>query len=104
MNVEKNNKPAKRRKIIQHRTQSSMTSSIYYFFARKSIWGTDMGEMIWAPSRWTYPFNVFYYNVKRQSVRRVEVKGIEEKLLMGRDHPKPVFTFTNHVENLMFLQ
>ncbi|KAF2558505.1 hypothetical protein F2Q68_00014400 [Brassica cretica] len=75
-----------------------------FFFARKSIWGSDMGEIFWAPKRWTYPFYVFYYNVERQSVRRVEIKGIEEKVLMGRDRLERVFTFTNHVENLMFLQ
>ncbi|KAF8092260.1 hypothetical protein N665_0420s0023 [Sinapis alba] len=75
-----------------------------FFFARKSIWGTDMGEIVWAPTYWTHPFYVFYYNVERQSVRRVEIKGMKKRVFKSRDRPEAVFTFANHVENLMFLQ
>ncbi|XP_013639684.1 PREDICTED: putative F-box protein At1g46984 [Brassica oleracea var. oleracea] len=73
------------------------------FVVIRSIWATDSGEIVWAPSRWTYPFYVFYYNMERQSVRRFEIKGIEEKALMGHYRPEAIFTFTNHVENVMFL-
>ncbi|CDY70684.1 BnaA05g35850D [Brassica napus] len=73
------------------------------FVVIRSIWATDSGEIVCAPSRWTYPFYVFYYNLERQSVRRVEIKGIEEKALMGHYRPEAIFTFTNHVENVMFL-
>ncbi|KAL1222406.1 putative F-box protein [Cardamine amara subsp. amara] len=68
-----------------------------------SIWANDMGEVVWVLSRWTRPFYVFYYNMEKKSVRRVEIKGIEEKLLMGQDRPEVHFTFTDHVENVMFL-
>ncbi|KAF3585249.1 hypothetical protein F2Q69_00030390 [Brassica cretica] len=73
------------------------------FVVIRSIWATDSGEIVWAPSRWTCPFYVFYYNMERQSVRRFEIKGIEEKALMGHYRPEAIFTFTNHVENVMFL-
>ncbi|KAG2304228.1 hypothetical protein Bca52824_032879, partial [Brassica carinata] len=54
---------------------------------KRSIRETDTGDIVWAPSRWTYPFYVFYCNMERQSVRSVEIKVIEEKVI-GRD-PKP---------------
>ncbi|KAG7599650.1 F-box-like domain superfamily [Arabidopsis suecica] len=70
----------------------------------KSIWATDEGEIVWVLSRWTRPFYIFYYNVEKKSVRRVEVKGIEEKLLIGiEDRPEEHFTFIDHVENVMFM-
>ncbi|KAL1222409.1 putative F-box protein [Cardamine amara subsp. amara] len=70
-----------------------------------SIWATDMGEIAWASSRWTNPLYVYYYHLERQSVRRVEIKEIKDKVLIGgdHDHPNNFFAFTNHVENLMFL-
>ncbi|KAL0800394.1 hypothetical protein Bca101_055569 [Brassica carinata] len=76
------------------------------FRAIRSIWATDTGEIVWAPSRWTHPFHLFYYNLERQSVRRVEIKGIEEKVSMGHMghyRPEAIFTFTNHVENVMLM-
>ncbi|KAL0796058.1 hypothetical protein Bca101_067435 [Brassica carinata] len=67
-----------------------------------SVWGTDRGEIVWALWLWTQPFYVYYYNVERQSVRRVEIQGIEEKVFMNQDErPDEVFTFPNHVENLI---
>ncbi|EFH67592.1 hypothetical protein ARALYDRAFT_891482 [Arabidopsis lyrata subsp. lyrata] len=70
----------------------------------KSIWATDEGEIVWVLSRWTRPFYIFYYNVERKSLRRVEIKGIEEKLLIGVEgRPEEHFTFIDHVENVMFL-
>ncbi|KAL0695964.1 hypothetical protein Bca4012_063144 [Brassica carinata] len=66
------------------------------------VWGTDRGEIVWALWLWTQPFYVYYYNVERQSVRRVEIQGIEEKVFMNQDErPEEVFTFPNHVENLI---
>ncbi|KAL1218860.1 putative F-box protein [Cardamine amara subsp. amara] len=62
-----------------------------------SIWATDMGEIAWVSSRWTNPLCISYYNLERQSVR------IVDKLWMGRDHQESVFSFTDHIENLMFL-
>ncbi|KAF3544532.1 hypothetical protein DY000_02002720 [Brassica cretica] len=73
------------------------------FWIMRSIWATDTGEIVWARSRWTHPFYVFYYNLETQSVRRVEIKGIEGKVLMGHYRPEAILTFTNHVENVMLL-
>ncbi|CDY12259.1 BnaA09g24590D [Brassica napus] len=54
---------------------------------------------------WKKPFYVYFYNVERKSVRRVEIQGIEEKVFMDpAAHHGEVFTFPNHVENLMFRQ
>lgn len=73
------------------------------FWNLKSVWGTDTGEIVWAQWPWKQPFYVFYYNVERQSVRRVEIQGIEENVFMHpAERPAEVFTFPNHVENLMF--
>ncbi|KAF8092259.1 hypothetical protein N665_0420s0022 [Sinapis alba] len=70
----------------------------------KSVWGTATGEIVWAQWPWIQPFYVYFYNVERQSVRRVEIQGIEENVFMHpADRPSEVFTFPNHVENLMFL-
>ncbi|CAN6974776.1 unnamed protein product [Brassica rapa subsp. trilocularis] len=54
--------------------------------------------------RWKKPFYVYYYNVERKSVRRVEIQGIEEKVFMDpAAHHGEVFTFPNHVENLIYV-
>ncbi|KAL0695969.1 hypothetical protein Bca4012_063149 [Brassica carinata] len=75
------------------------------FWNIKSVWGTDTGEVVWAQWRWIKPFYVYYYNVERQSVRRVEIQGIEEKVFMDpAARPDEVFTFPNHIENLMLRQ
>ncbi|CAN7093490.1 unnamed protein product, partial [Brassica rapa subsp. narinosa] len=75
------------------------------FWNIKSVWGTDTGEVVWAQWHWKKPFYVYFYNVERKSVRRVEIQGIEEKVFMDpAAHHGEVFTFPNHVENLMFRQ
>ena len=46
----------------------------------KSVWGTDTGEIVWAQWPWIKPCYVYYYNVERQSVRRVYIQGIDDKV------------------------
>ncbi|CAA7047991.1 unnamed protein product [Microthlaspi erraticum] len=70
----------------------------------KSIWATDTGEIVWVlPHYSKSPFYVFFYNPETKSVRRIEIKGIKEKVLKGQDSHVQVqnFNVTNHVENLI---
>ncbi|EOA38843.1 hypothetical protein CARUB_v10011186mg [Capsella rubella] len=71
----------------------------------KSMRATDTGEIAW-----TTPSYVFYYNMESRNgrqgnykrVRRVEIKGMEDKVTTGKDRHE-FHTSMNHVENLMFL-
>ncbi|KAL1218864.1 putative F-box protein [Cardamine amara subsp. amara] len=67
----------------------------------QSIWATDTGEIVWASPLTDPLFSVFYYNMERKSVRKVEIKGLRDKF-QAMDAAS-FFTFTNHVENLMVL-
>ncbi|CAD5314822.1 unnamed protein product [Arabidopsis thaliana] len=70
---------------------------------KKSIWATDSGELVWTlSSPLSHPLYVYYYNLESQSVREVEIKGMKDKV--SRDIGNSLVTFTNYVENLMFLQ
>jgi len=70
---------------------------------KKSIWATDSGELVWTlSSPLSHPLYVYYYNLESQSVREVEIKGMKDKV--SRDIGDSLVTFTNYVENLMFLQ
>ncbi|KAL0744897.1 hypothetical protein Bca101_101062 [Brassica carinata] len=51
-------------------------------------WATDTGEIAWVISRWENPFYVFFYNLDSKSVRRVEITGIDDKVLKGIDRKK----------------
>ncbi|VYS48338.1 unnamed protein product [Arabidopsis thaliana] len=74
-----------------------------YSGQENSTWATGTGELVWPSSPWTQPFYVVYYNLERQSFRRVDIKGMENKVSTGKDRYDGFFTFTNHVENLMVL-
>ncbi|ESQ30912.1 hypothetical protein EUTSA_v10012370mg, partial [Eutrema salsugineum] len=50
-------------------------------FFKESIWATDTGEIVWVPSRyWENRLYDFYYNLERNSVRRIEIKGFYQKV------------------------
>ncbi|EOA36904.1 hypothetical protein CARUB_v10011455mg [Capsella rubella] len=65
---------------------------------------TDRGEIFGASNRSTAPFYVSYYNMEKESVERVKIKGIEDKVSMHYPGPYEFFIFPNHVENVMFLK
>ncbi|CAF2099180.1 BnaA05g16840D [Brassica napus] len=69
----------------------------------KSTWATDTGEIAWVLSRWKNPFHVFFYNLDSKSVRRVEIKGIDDKVLLGKDRVIQHLSVTSYVENVMIL-
>ncbi|XP_023644506.1 putative F-box protein At1g46840 [Capsella rubella] len=72
---------------------------------RKSIWASDMGDIVWPSStRLTDPLYVYYKNVETDHVRTVEIKGLKDKVSTSRDPHESLFFFTNYDENLMFLQ
>ena len=51
-----------------------------HFWNIKSVWGTDTCEIVWVKWPWIKPCYVYYYNVERQSVRRVYIQGIDDKV------------------------
>ncbi|KAF3587201.1 hypothetical protein F2Q69_00030579 [Brassica cretica] len=69
----------------------------------KSTWATDTGEIAWVLSRWKNPFHVFFYNLDSKCVRRVEIKGIDDKVLLGKDRVIQHLSVTSYVENVMIL-
>ncbi|CAN6846940.1 unnamed protein product [Brassica oleracea] len=57
------------------------------------------------------PFYVFYYSLEKETIREVEIQGMEEFLkqrfeIQGtREFPKcRVYTFLNHVENVKLMK
>ncbi|KAL0701878.1 hypothetical protein Bca4012_058000 [Brassica carinata] len=66
-------------------------------------WATDTGEIAWVISRWENPFYVFFYNLDSKSVRRVEITGIDDKVLKGIDRVISHLSVTSYVENVMIL-
>ncbi|KAL0642113.1 hypothetical protein Bca4012_103042 [Brassica carinata] len=69
----------------------------------RSTWATDTGEIAWVISRWENPFYVFFYNLDSKSVRRVEITGIDDKVLKGIDRVISHLSVTSYVENVMIL-
>ncbi|EOA37716.1 hypothetical protein CARUB_v10012444mg, partial [Capsella rubella] len=68
---------------------------------RKSIWASDMGDIVWPSStRLTDPLYVYYKNVETDHVRTVEIKGLKDKVSTSRDPHESLFFFTNYDENL----
>ncbi|KAH0911033.1 LOW QUALITY PROTEIN: hypothetical protein HID58_034354, partial [Brassica napus] len=61
-----------------------------HFWNIKSVWGTDTCEIVWVKWPWIKPCYVYYYNVERQSVRRVYIQGIDDKVDLISWHP-PIF-------------
>ncbi|XP_010550051.1 PREDICTED: putative F-box protein At5g15670 [Tarenaya hassleriana] len=64
-------------------------------------------EIIFAPMYFDRPFYVTYYNVKGNSIRSVEIEGIEDRgYRRNRDIGFPIdlcriWTFSDHAENIM---
>ncbi|CAN8302774.1 unnamed protein product [Cochlearia groenlandica] len=85
-------------------TKHKLSLPNYLNHSIENLIGTsDNGDIVWVPSRWTKWFYVYYYNIERKSSRRVEIKGIEEKLWIDRDSLRAHFTFIDYVENVTFL-
>ncbi|CAG7891251.1 unnamed protein product [Brassica rapa] len=45
------------------------------------------------------PFYVFYYSLEKETIREVEIQGMEEEFPKCR-----VYTFLNHVENVKLMK
>ncbi|AAG34246.1 hypothetical protein [Arabidopsis thaliana] len=69
----------------------------------EAIRATDTGEMFCASSCWRDSLYVSYYDLEKESVKKVKIKGIEDKLSIGKHHANEFFIFPNHVENVMVL-
>ncbi|KAL0744895.1 hypothetical protein Bca101_101060 [Brassica carinata] len=69
----------------------------------RSTWATDTGEIAWVISCWENPFYIFFYNLDSKSVRRVEITGIDDKVLKGIDRVISHLSVTSYVENVMIL-
>ncbi|KAL0642109.1 hypothetical protein Bca4012_103038 [Brassica carinata] len=69
----------------------------------RSTWATNTGEIAWVISHWENPFYVFFYNLDSKSVRRVEITGIDDKVLKGIDRVISHLSVTSYVENVMIL-
>lgn len=70
---------------------------------------TDTGEFICVPSKFVNSFFIFYFDPKRNSLRQVEFKGVADEEFrftngLGNGRLRGLFTFPNHVENLMSLK
>ncbi|KAJ4903020.1 putative F-box protein [Raphanus sativus] len=82
----------KREKWSKHSFVSPNTD----FEEVKATWATDNGEIAWIISHWKNPFYVFFYNLNSKSVRRVEIKGIDDRAITN-------VSVTSYVESVMVL-
>ncbi|XP_010541154.1 PREDICTED: F-box protein DOR-like [Tarenaya hassleriana] len=65
----------------------------------------DEGEIVFAPRYLNHPLRVIYYNLERNTVRKVEIKGIagDEFRLQDQDKSRRfnLTTLANHTESMM---
>ncbi|XP_024004911.1 putative F-box protein At1g50870 [Eutrema salsugineum] len=74
---------------------------------------TDAGELICVPITFLRSFFILYFDPVRNSLRRVEFKGIADDAFrfsnglgnkrLGDNHPSWLYTFPNHIDTLLSL-
>ncbi|KAF3594805.1 hypothetical protein DY000_02020203 [Brassica cretica] len=63
---------------------------------------TDAGELVFAPSSFSDDFDVFYFDIKEKTMRRIKVEGVtnDEEFRCRRKHLCYVSISCDHVENI----
>ncbi|CDY40466.1 BnaC07g00060D [Brassica napus] len=74
----------------------------YYPWRRVEGGTTDAGELVFAPSSFSDDFDVFYFDIKEKTMRRIKVEGVtnDEEFRCRRKHLCYVSISCDHVENI----
>lgn len=78
-----------------------------YYFREAKLYFVGMtvtNEVVLSPRYLPDPFYVFYYNLKRKTIKRVEIQGMDAFKDSKVSYPHKVNICLNHVEDVKLMQ